>query len=136
MLKYLLTKMSASIEVEHGAREKMSRRNFLFGACTVIGTACISSSIGVTDASATPLATAPLVEEGNGLVELAQALRKDKRRRDDRGGRRVNRRDLERQCKRSKKFRRNNRGLCKQVTGRTFGSRGSCIQLGPLQICE
>lgn len=140
MLKYLMRRMSAPAEVKHDAFETMSRRKFLVGACAVIGTACISSGMGVADASATPMPAAPSMDQDNDLVELAQSRRREEerrgRRRDDRGGRRVSRRDLERQCRRSKRFRRDNRRLCGQVTGRSFGRRGSCIQLGPLQICE
>ncbi len=158
MLKYLMRKLSAPAEVDQDARETISRRKFLVGACAVIGTACISSSVGVADASATSMPAAPSMDEDSDLVELAQSRRRDedrrdrrrrddrrdrrrrddrgRRRRDDRGGRRANRRDLERQCQRSRRFRRDNRRLCKQVTGRSFGRRGSCIQLGPLQICE
>ncbi|MCY0092713.1 hypothetical protein [Hoeflea ulvae] len=152
MLNYLLRKMRLSVEAGHEACGTMSRRSFLAGAGTVIGTACISSSLGVADASAAPLPAASPVDEDNDLIELAQSRRREDerrrddrggrrrddrgRRRDDRGGRRHSRRDLERQCRRSKRFRRENRRLCNQVTGRTFGRRGSCIQIGPLQICE
>ena len=36
----------------------------------------------------------------------------------------------------SKRFRRDNRRLCNRVTGRSFGRRGACLQIGPLTVCE
>ena len=57
-------------------------------------------------------------------------------RRDDRRDNRRSRRDVERECLQSNRFRRNNPGLCDRVMGRNFGRQGTCITIGPIQVCE
>ena len=155
MFGFLLRIMPAASGIERDDSEKLSRRRFLAGA--VIGTAIVSSHLGVSEARAAPSKPDLAPEHDEDPVELAQARRDDRgdrrrddrgrrrrddrgRRRDDRGrrrdDRRFSRRDLERQCRRSNKFRRNNRRLCNRVTGRNFGRRGACLQIGPLTVCE
>ena len=144
MLKRLLKHFSVSLTAKHDDSEAMSRRSFLIGAGAVIGTAVVASGAGIGEVEAAALTSDPSTEPDEELIELAQLRRDDRggRRRDDRGGRRrrddrrFSRRDLARQCRRSKRFRRNNRRLCNRVTGRGFGRRGSCIQIGPLTVCE
>ena len=56
---------------------------------------------------------------------------------DDRGHvqRRYSRRELAGKCQYDRRFRRNNRSLCRRVTG-DFGRRGTCVRFGNLTICE
>lgn len=137
MFRFITTKLMSLSRTRPAGCQVLSRRNFLFGACAVIGTACLSSGVG--DASAAPLAVDPATEPDEDLIELIQSRRRDDGRgRRDRGrrDRRHSRRDLARQCRRSRRFRNNNRRLCGRVTGRSFGRRGACIQIGPLTVCE
>ena len=137
MFRFITTKLMSLSRTRPAGCEVLSRRSFLVGACAVIGTACISSGVG--EALATPLAVEPAIEPDDDLIELVQSRRReDDRRRRDRGrrDRRFSRRDLARQCRRSRRFRNNNRRLCGRVSGRSFGRRGACIQIGPLTVCE
>ena len=161
MISKLLKQLIGSIESPAPATpEALSRRTFLFGACAAIGTVYVASKIGVGTASAASSDPLPAPAADEGGIELAQyrentQRRRDDgnfrwrdnghgrgrddnrgRRRDDRRPKRTSRRDLERQCQRSPRFRQENRQLCRQVTGRRLGRSGTCIQFGPLQICE
>lgn len=137
MLRFITTGITSLSRTKVDDGKTLSRRSFLVGACAVIGTACLSSGVG--DASAAPLAVDPAIDPDEDLIELIQSRRRDDGRgRRDRGrrDRRHSRRDLARQCRRSRRFRNNNRRLCGRVTGRSFGRRGACIQIGPLTVCE
>jgi len=160
MIRKLLEKFTGFRESPTTATpEALSRRGFLLGACAAVGTVYVSSRIGVDAVSAAAMPPLSPQEADDVGMELAQywdnqPRRRDddpRRRRDDDRGRRyddrgrrhdnrrpkrTSRRDLERQCRQSKRFRSDNRQLCRQVTGRNFGRSGSCIQFGPLQICE
>lgn len=51
------------------------------------------------------------------------------------GRRRYSRRELRRRCRRDRRFFRNNRRLCSRVDGRP-GRRGSCVEIGPVLLCD
>ncbi|WP_052161211.1 hypothetical protein [Hoeflea sp. BAL378] len=160
MISKLLKTLTGSLKSPSPATpEALSRRAFLFGGCAAIGAVYVASKIGVSAASAAGLAPLSTPEAGDAGVELAQyrddlqrrrddngfrrrddnGFRRDDNRRrwrDDRGPRRMSRRDVERECRQSNRFRHDNRQLCRQVTGRRLGRSGTCVQFGPLQICE
>lgn len=118
-----------------------SRRRFLVGLGVAGGLAVVAPALlRVTSADA-----AETSDQGDAMdegYEIAQRRddrrdrrdnRRDRRRRESR--RRYNRRDVVRSCRRDPRFRRNNRNLCRQVTGRR-GRRGSCVNIGPVSICD
>jgi hypothetical protein len=127
---------------------RMSRRRFLAGFGAVGGLVLVAPAT----LRATPAAAAePAGDPAGEGYEVAQRWddRRDRRwdRRDDRwdrrdrrhrrreGRRRYNRRDLVRSCQRDPRFRRDNRGLCRQVIG-SRGRRGACVNIGPVTICD
>ena len=59
-------------------------------------------------------------------------------RREHRRERRYSRRELAHACRSDRRFRRDNRGLCARIEDRGFRGprRGSCVTIGPVQICE
>lgn len=147
MIGKLLTVFARSLEdPATAAPDALSRRKFLSGACAAMGAVYMASSIGIGEAeAASPAPHAPLHTDDVGaeLVQFSDNMQPQGRRRDDPGrgrdGRRpqrMSRRDVERQCRQSRRFRDSNRHLCRQVTGRSLGRRGTCVQFGPLQICE
>ncbi|MCY0093344.1 hypothetical protein [Hoeflea ulvae] len=148
MLVTFLKKLMASSESKTTAQAALSRRKFILGAGAAFGSVYIASQLGVSHVQASPAAGSTGVELDDDLINLAQFRDERNRRndrggrddrgrgRDDRGGRRTSRRDLERQCRQSNRFRRDNRELCRRVSGRSFGRSGTCIQFGPLQVCE
>tara|TARA_R110002020_G_scaffold18929_10_gene65365 strand:- start:2984 stop:3469 length:486 start_codon:yes stop_codon:yes gene_type:complete len=161
MISKLLKKFIGSPDSPAAATpQALPRRTFLLGACAAIGTVYVASKIGISTASAASSAPLSAPEADEGGMELAQYRDDLQRRRDDNGfrrrddnnfrgrddnrgrrhddrrPRRMSRRELERQCQRSPRFRQDNRQLCRQVTGRRLGRSGTCIQFGPLQICE
>lgn len=122
---------------------EQSRRRFLVGLGVAAGLAAVAPALlRVTSAEA-----AEPSDQGDATDESYEiAQRRDERRRDDRSDnrrdrrrpesrRRYNRRDVIRSCRRDPRFRRNNRNLCRQVTG-DRGRRGSCVNIGPVTICD
>jgi hypothetical protein len=120
---------------------EFSRRRFLLGMGIVGGIAAVAPSLlGMTPANAAE--PEPLVDAADKNYELAQRRDDRRDRRDDRrdrnrrqSRRRYNRRDFVRSCERDPRFRRDNRDLCRQVTGGR-GRRGRCVDIGPVTICD
>ncbi len=124
----------------------LSRREFLAGLGAAGGLA-IASRMLVDQARAEP-ETAELPADEDGDVELTQLYEPDRGRRrrrfdddwdyHDRGRfhRRARRREVAYWCRHDRVFRRRNRRLCRRVLGRRRWRRGTCIQIGPLTICE
>lgn len=50
--------------------------------------------------------------------------------------RRYSRRELRRRCRNDRRFRWRNRDLCRRVERMDVPRRGSCIRVGPVEICE
>jgi hypothetical protein len=63
-------------------------------------------------------------------IQLAYQHGRPRRRRRER----MSAREVRRRCRDDRRFRRRNRDLCRQVTRRR--RRGTCIQIGPFEICE
>lgn len=69
-----------------------------------------------------------------------RSFRRDRRdrdrrdRRDRRRGDRMSRREIRFRCRNDRRFRRNNRRLCDIASG--GGRRGSCVQIGPVLLCD
>ncbi|HEX2020976.1 MAG TPA: hypothetical protein VGO17_18745 [Aurantimonas sp.] len=135
---------------------RMSRRRFLAGFGAIGGLAVVAPAL----LRATPAAAAePADDPTDEGYEVAQRWddrrdrrgdrrwdrrwdrrdrrwdRRDRRHRRREGRRRYNRRDLVRSCQRDPRFRRDNRGLCRQVIG-SRGRRGACVNIGPITICD
>ena len=128
----------------------LSRRRFLVGFGVVGGLAIVAPALlRASPAAAAEPAPGPLADAADESYEVAQRWddrrdrrhdrrwdrrdRRDRRRRESR--RRYNRRDLVRACQRDPRFRRDNRNLCRQVAG-SRGRRGSCVNIGPVTICD
>ena len=174
MLKNLLIKIMPWSGLKSKSTKTVSRRAFLLGAGAAIGAACLAPGWDMSHAAAAALNTAPSDHPVEMPVELAQyKMRENQQRREDRRDDRMSRRDIERECFQSKRFRRENRrlcdsvsgrddrrdnrrsrrdvereclqsnrfrrnnpGLCDRVMGRNFGRQGTCITIGPIQVCE
>jgi hypothetical protein len=111
--------------------EATSRRKFLSGLLAVGAVAVAAPYFGTTqsaDASMTPRLDLDLDPAGDADVLDAQYSQNSRRR--------WRRRELERRCRRDRRFRRENRRLCARATGRDFGRPGSCVRIGPVEICE
>ncbi|MBB4003475.1 twin-arginine translocation signal domain-containing protein [Aurantimonas endophytica] len=136
----------ATGRTEAAPAAELSRRRFLVGLGVVGGLAVAAPSLlRATPASAAEPAPGPLAEDEDSY-EVAQRWDDRRRRRDDRrwdrrdrrrreSRRRYSRRDFARRCQRDPGFRRNNRNLCRQVIGGR-GRRGSCVNIGPVTICD
>ncbi|NDV88887.1 hypothetical protein GTW51_19560 [Aurantimonas aggregata] len=124
---------------------ELSRRRFLVGLGVVGGLAVVAPSLlrAAPAAAAEPLPAPGPLADAEDSYEVAQRwddrrYRRDYRRRDRRrreSRRRYNRRDFVRSCQRDPRFRRNNRDLCRRVIGGR-GRRGSCVNIGPVTICD
>lgn len=139
-----------------------SRRGLLVGiacagAAVVVGSTLIKAS-PASAASSGPDKAPGADEDGVPDDEVRLAQRRDRdddfdsrgrdrrgrdrdrrgggRNRRDRRGRRFRRRDIARRCERDRRFRRENRGLCRRLSGGFRPRRGSCVQIGPITLCE
>ncbi|UIJ72217.1 twin-arginine translocation signal domain-containing protein [Aurantimonas sp. HBX-1] len=130
---------------EAAAEPEPSRRQFLVGLGVAGGLAVVAPALlrATPAAAAEPMpAPGPLADaDADDGYEVAQRWDDDRRyrryrrrrRRHDR--RRYDRRDFARRCRRDPRFRRDNRNLCRRVIGGR-GRRGSCVDLGPVTICD
>lgn len=109
-----------------------ARRRLLLGLAAAGGAALALPVLGrIDEAQAAPMTERPdlldALEPGDEID--ATPIQYGGRRR------RWRRRELARLCRNDRRFRRNNRGLCRRVTGR-IGRPGACVQVGPITICE
>lgn len=108
-----------------------SRRAFLAGAGAVACTALLLPAfVGAGDAEAAagldeaPDEAGPMSLRDDGSYDVAQRYE-----------RRYQRRELRRRCRRDRRFRRRNPRLCQSIEYRG-GRPGSCVQIGPITVCD
>ena len=133
----LLTKLLAGL-TRHSTDENTvaSRRAFLLGLTAVGATAATGSLLIATTpsdaAAAAPMTLRPDLSDDPAFQDVQYRDRRHDRRRDRR---RYSRRELRRRCDRDRRFRRDNRNLCRRVNDRPRRS-GSCVEIGPVLLCD
>ena len=121
-----------------GAPEEpqVSRRDFLagMGLCGAVG---VVASLGLAPSAAEAgiLALDSEADEADVIEVWHEGRPHRSRRRRSRRRRRLSARQLRLRCRQSRSFRRRNRNLCRRALG-WRGRRGTCIQIGPMRICE
>ena len=127
---HLWTLMKTSLDALVDAPTTTTRRGFVLGVATlgVVGLAA-PALLSPAPAQAAPILPEPLDDElPMSIAEPVQYAQGSRRRR-------WRRRELARMCRNNRRFRRDNRGLCRRVTG-WRERRGACVQVGPVVICD
>lgn len=129
LIQEMLPRASGNRPQDEGAL--LSRRRALLG----IGSAGVALLAAPALLASQEAEAAEVVEPTTPVDDDLQLATHD-RRRGRSGRRRYGRRELQRRCRRDRRFRRRNRQLCRRVAGMRRGRRGSCVWIGPVAICD
>lgn len=133
---HLWTLMKTSLDALVGAPTMTTRRSFVIGATTLGALALATPSIlAPVPAAAAPAAALPDLDPVAGDLPMSVPVEPAQYSHNSHRRRRWRRRELARMCRNNRRFRRDNRGLCRRVTG-WHERPGVCVQVGPVVICD